>query len=163
MERTNFRFDFTVSGMPLIKVLVDGKIYANHKLYKPGSISIDCDLSDGRHVIEIVHYGKNYNTDSDTYFELQKLYINEVDIKNEIYNCIQYPDLPPWEEWHNNNDVIKWKNNLYLGHNGKLVYNEFTTPSVPWYHQKFSKVHQPVGMTSSKDILEEIKKGFFNE
>ena len=117
MERTNFKFDFTKAGLPLIKLLVDGKIYANHRCTRDGSISIDCELKDGKHVIEIVHYGKNYSTDTDTHFELQKLYINEVDIKQELFNFIQYPDIPPWDNWHVDNHPLEWKNNLYLGHN----------------------------------------------
>ena len=163
MERTNFKFDFTKAGLPLIKLLVDGKIYANHRCTRDGSISIDCELKDGKHVIEIVHYGKNYSTDTDTHFELQKLYINEVDIKQELFNFIQYPDIPPWDNWHVDNHPLEWKNNLYLGHNGKLMYNEFITPSIPWFHKRFSNIHQPQGMRSNKEFLQEMKKDFANE
>lgn len=163
MEHIKFKFDFKQSGMPLVKFVVDNKIYKNYRCIHNGSIEFDCELEDGNHVIEIVHYGKNYITDTDTYFELQKLYINQVDIKEELWNFVQHPDIPPWDEWHIDNDSIKWKNNLYLGHNGKLVYNKFTTPSIPWFHHHFSTIHQPKGMTTDNDLLQSMKEEFFKD
>jgi hypothetical protein len=43
------------------------------------------------------------------------------------------------------------------------MYNEFITPSIPWFHERFSNIHQPQGMRSNEEFLQEMKKDFFND
>lgn len=153
MERIKFEFRHKSKRIPLIKIIIDNKIYKNLLVENNDPIIIECDLEYGKHSIEIVHYGKDYFNDGDKSFELECLLINDVDIKYEIFDFIQYPDIPPWEDWHNNNEKITWKNNLHLGYNGKIVYNNFETPSVDWFKKKFVHVYQPIGMKSSSEVL----------
>ena len=163
MENIKFEFQHVSIKNPLIKIVIDGKIYANMQIDNNDPITIECNLENGKHSIEIQHYGKNYNYDSDRSFELKKIKINDVDVKYEMFKFVQYPDLPPWESWHSQNNPIAWINNLHLGHNGKLVYNNFQTPSIDWFKKNFDNVHQPVGMQSSKEILNLAKEFFIKE
>jgi hypothetical protein len=153
MEHIKLEFHHISIKNPLVKFVINGKIYKNLEVKNNDPIMIECDVSDGLHVIEIYHYGKNYELDSDKSFELTKMKINDVDTKYEIFKFKQYPDLPPWEKWHHNNEVICWENNLHLGHNGKIVYSNFSTPSVAWFKNLFGTVYQPIGMKSNEDVL----------
>lgn len=161
MENIKIELNHISINQPLVKFIVDGKIYENLQIKNNDPIIIDCTLDDGNHVIEIQHYGKNYFTD-DKSFELKKIKINDIDLNYEIFQFVQYPDLPPWENWHNDLEPIAWKNNLHLGHNGKIVYNNFSTPSVEWFKKTFVNTYQPASMQSSKQILE-TAKDFFNK
>jgi hypothetical protein len=162
MEHIKFEFEHVSIGNPLIKFVVDGKIYNNLEIKSNDTITIECDLNNGNHCIEIYHYGKNYITDGNRSFELLGLKINKIDIKYEIFKFCQYPDLPPWEDW-NNDQPVTWPNNLHLGHNGKLVFAEFSTPSVNWFREKFVQVYQPLGMQSSQSVLDLAKEFIENE
>lgn len=162
MEHIKFKFEHASVNSPLIKILVNGKVYANLQIDNNDPIIVECNLDDQKHQIEIVHYGKNYIVDGNRSFELKKLLINDVDIKHEIFNFVQIPDLPPWENWHTNNNPTVWVNNLHLGHNGKIVYTDFETPSINWFKKKFVNVYMPAGMQSSNDVLDLAKK-FINE
>lgn len=163
MEPIKIEFNHISKSKPLIKILVDGKIYKNLEISFTDPIIIECDVKQGRHTIEIIHYGKNYFTDNDKSFELKSLKINDVDIKYEIFKFKQYPDLPPWEEWHIDHQPVCWENNLYLGHNGKIVYNDFETPSVEWFKKKFVNSYRPDGMQSSNTTLALAKQFYENE
>ena len=158
MELTKFKFIHTSCHSPLLKVLVDGLIYFNSQLNTNDPIEFHANLDDGPHLIEIVHYGKNYISDGERSFELTDFLINDLSIKTEIHKFVQYPDLPPWDEWHVNNQLIRWEDNLHLGHNGKLVYTGFSTPYIDWRKSTFVNVKMPTGMQTSAATLELSKK-----
>jgi hypothetical protein len=156
-ERIKIEFHHVSVNRPLVKFWVDGKSYANLQIISNEPIIIECDVTAGFHVIEIQHYGKNYNTDGNRSFELKQFFINGIDMKYEILKFKQFPDLPPWETWHTEYNPVVWDNNLHLGHNGKIIYNNFSTPSIDWFKSNFVKTHQPHGMQSSKEVLDMAK------
>lgn len=158
MELINFKFKHRSLHSPLVKILVDDSIYFNDQINTQDDIEFSCELENKNHSIKIVHYGKNYVSDGDRSFELIDLSINNLSIKSEIFKFIQFPDLPPWDTWHENNKPVSWENNLHLGHNGILIYNGFSTPHVEWRKSVFVKVTMPKGMQSSTDVLEFSKK-----
>ena len=161
-EHIKFKFLYKSShtyGWPLIKFYVDGYCYLNIEANKQEA-EFSCNLSAGKHLIEILHYGKNYKTDAAKFFELKNVYINDIDIKDQLFEFTQLPDLPPWEVWHDGGAQVVWPNNLHLGHNGKLVYDNFSTPSVNWFKHHFNNVIVPRGMESSNETLDNIKEKF---
>lgn len=106
--------------------------------------------------LKIEHYGKNYITDStpDKYFELQHLYINEVDLKHNVYMIRQTAYLPPWDT------TSPSDRSLYLGHNGYLEL-EFTAPINAWIQKIFGvHAHTMHGQTTSCEVLDDVKNFF---
>jgi hypothetical protein len=106
--------------------------------------------------LHVEHYGKNYITDSipDKYFELLKIYINDVDLKHHIYRLQQTAFLAPWD--HEQPPT----HSLYLGHNGYLEL-EFASPIDQWIQSLFNLTEETMhDQTSSKSILQEVKKYF---
>jgi hypothetical protein len=116
---------------------------------------IDADLLSSN-VLKIEHYGKNYITDQnpDKYFELTKVYINEVDLKHHIYNFKQTAYLPPWDL------VEPPDHSFYLGHNGYLSV-KFNSPVNLWLRQLFGLTDETMhGQQTTQAVLDSVKKYF---
>lgn len=106
--------------------------------------------------LKIEHYGKNYLTDNDPdkFFELQKVYINKVDLKHHVYQFKQTAFLPPW-------DVVgPPDHSFYLGHNGFLAIN-FTSPVNTWIQSLFNISQETMhGQQTTPEVLQQIKNYF---
>ena len=107
--------------------------------------------------LQIEHYGKNYITDSspDKFFQLEKIWINEVDLKHHIQLLKQTAYLPPWDT-EGPPDYSH-----YLGHNGYLEL-KFTAPVDTWIKRVFNVTTDTMdGQHSTIEVLREVKQ-FFN-
>jgi hypothetical protein len=107
--------------------------------------------------LKIEHYGKNYITDHtpDKYFELKKVFVNEVDLKHHIYHFKQTAFLPPWDH------QPPPEHSFYLGHNGFLALN-FTSPVNDWIQRLFNLTTETMhGQQTTRKVLYQVKE-FFN-
>lgn len=114
-----------------------------------------CNL-DSHNVLKIEHYGKNYITDQspDKYFELQKVFINQVDLKNHIYKFKQTAYLAPWDS------VPPPDHSLYLGHNGYLGLL-FESPVNSWLQKTFDLTSETMhGQSTTREVLLQVKNFF---
>jgi hypothetical protein len=106
--------------------------------------------------LKIEHYGKNYKTDQnpDRYFELEKIYINDVDLKYHIHRFKQTAFLAPWDIEN------PPEHSLYLGHNGYLCL-EFGSPVDQWIQQLFGVTPETMhGQSTTREVLEKTKQYF---
>jgi len=106
--------------------------------------------------LKIWHFGKNYHVDHgpDKFFELQKAYINGVDLKHHIHRFQQHAFLPPWDK------EIPVVNGLYLGHEGYLELR-FSSPVNAWIQDLFGIQDTTIhGQQTTLECLENIKKHF---
>ena len=140
--------------MIMIKIndtIVD-RFHADHNEW---SGEFGFDLSP-HNVLKIEHYGKNYITDQtpDKYFELQKIFINHVDLKNNIHKFRQTAYLPPWDS------VDPPGHSLYLGHNGYLSL-AFDSPVNHWIQKTFGLNSKTMdGQSTTIEVLTQAKKFF---
>ena len=107
-------------------------------------------------LIQIEHYGKNYITDQvpDKFFELEKIWINEVDLKHHIHKFKQTAYLPTWDHEE------PPETSLYLGHNGYLAL-EFTSPVDNWIKRLFNINNETMdGQQSTRQVLDQVKQYF---
>lgn len=145
------------NGWPLIMIKVNDVIIdrfeANSTTWEKEFM---LDLQD-RNDLKIEHYGKNYLLDNnpDKYFELHKIYFNEVDLKYHIHQFKQLAYLPPWDT------VGPPEHSLYLGHNGVLLLN-FSSPIDSWIQGLFNINDKTMdGQQTTKAVLQHIK-AYFN-
>lgn len=106
--------------------------------------------------LKIEHFGKNYLTDHtpDKFFELQQVFINEVNLKHHVYLLKQTAFLPPWDT------VGPPENSFYLGHNGFLSV-EFTSPVNQWIQKLFNIDDKTMhGQQTTLKVLEQVKNYF---
>jgi hypothetical protein len=106
--------------------------------------------------LKIEHYGKNYITDQnpDKFFELKKIFINDVDIKHHVHKIKQTAYLPPWDT------VAPPEHSLYLGHNGYLGLS-FCSPVNSWLQELFGVSKETMhGQQTSRSVLDNVKKYF---
>jgi hypothetical protein len=106
--------------------------------------------------LKIEHYGKNYITDQtpDKYFELTKVFINEVDLKHHVYQFEQTAYLAPWDTVHPPH------HSFYLGHNGYLSM-QFSSPVDRWLQNLFGLTSETMhGQTTTQEVLTQVKTFF---
>ena len=106
--------------------------------------------------LQIEHYGKNYITDQmpDKYFELKKIFVNDVDLKHHVHRIKQTAYLPPWDS------VGPPAHSLYLGHNGYLELN-FDSPVNGWLQAVFGLTAETIhGQQTSRAVLSSVKQYF---
>lgn len=144
------------NGWPLIMIKVndniverfhaDSKEWSSKFAFEPNRVN----------TLKIEHYGKNYITDQspDKFFELEKCYINGVDLKHHIHLFRQTAFLPPWD----NQSPPDYS--LYLGHNGYLKL-EFESPTNNWLQSLFGVTPNTMhGQQTTKKVLREVKDFF---
>jgi len=155
-ERINCRIDYRSQGDPKCRILVNGKIL--EEFVASGTHHIfSFVVSNGPFVLRFVHYGKDMKKQVDKFIEFEKIYFNDVDLKNIIWDTTQVPDLPIWQ----NKEDYEWKSNLYLGHNGYIEY-KFRSPIIDYllqHHTKGAKVSSNMGSYDMK-LLYEMKEYF---
>jgi hypothetical protein len=148
-----------IAGWPLIRILFNNQQVFNAEAsgeYFEFVIFQDPDALSN--ILKVEHYGKNYLQD-DKFFEIKKILINNVDIDSILWDSIQYPILPPWDSQEN----LEQPGNLYLGHNGSIVWN-FSNPLMLDIQQRLGRtVKQISGQDTTKKVLEDVKDFFFNQ
>lgn len=144
------------NGWPLIMIKINETVVdrfeANTTEWEK---KFNLDLNENN-ILKIEHYGKNYLTDHnpDKYFELQKIFINDVDLKHHIHKFKQLAYLPPWD--HEDPP----EHSLYLGHNGILSL-KFNSPVNQWIQYLFNINSDTMdGQQTTKVVLSQVKEYF---
>jgi len=155
-ERIKCRIDYEAFGNPKCKVLVNGKVAHD---FVGDNVSEDFEFCVGKGTFKfcIMHYGKDMKKESEKFVEVKKIYFNDIDIKNMLWETTQVPEIPSWQD---KND-FKWESNLYLGHNGYIEYN-MQSPVIDFlldYHTHGAKVSSNMG-SYNMDLLYEMKEYF---
>lgn len=154
MEHIHCRIEYKSNRNPNIKIKINDRVI---KKFVADNNYIEFEFLSTEEDIELIVMmtGKE-ERETEKYFELKKMYFNDIDIKGMIWQTTQMP---------NTSDKVKklheWKGNLYLGHNGYLKYN-FKSPITDFlfrYHQPEIKTSH--GMESNdKKLLSEMKNYF---
>lgn len=155
-ERIACRIEYIAQQNPKCSVLVNAKKVKDF-VADTGEIELDFDVDNGSFDFTIEHHSKDMKREPDKFIEIRKIYFNDIDIKNMIWETVQIPTMP---DWQNYNDY-KWEGNLFLGHNAKLNY-KLKSPITDFlfnYHQPSTKVS--AGMTSQNTkFMNEMKEYF---
>lgn len=152
--------DWSESGWPLVRVLFNDKIVANFEANgNQVEFTVQQDPNpQGTSTLVVEHYGKNYHNDS-SFFQVEKVYINNIDFEKILWEGVQHQVLPPWD-WEkdvNNCD----SGNMYLGHNGQIVWS-FKNPILLDIRDRLDKQVKPIsGQDSTREVLTQVKKFFF--
>jgi len=144
------------NGWPLIMIKINEAVVARFEAdCTEWADEFDMVLN-SVNTLKIEHFGKNYLTDHtpDKFFELQKVFINEVDLKHHVYLVKQTAFLPPWDS------VGPPDHSFYLGHNGFLSL-EFTSPVNQWIQRLFNIDNKTMhGQQTTVEVLEQVKNYF---
>ena len=144
------------NGWPMIMIKINEEIVSRFEANgSEWHAELTVDLQQ-QNVLKIEHYGKNYITDQspDKYFELKKVFINEVDLKHHIYSFKQTAYLAPWDT------VSPPDHSFYLGHNGYLS-TMFESPVNDWIQKLFGLTTGTMhGQSTKRAVLNQVKKFF---
>ena len=158
MERILSRIEYVANENPTCNILINGKKqceFTGNSDYFEFPFQVDTK----NFTFTIEHFGKDIKREPDKFIEIKKIYFNDIDIKNMVWDTVQIPKLPKWQNYNDFN----WKGNLYLGHNGSISYN-LQSPIVGFlfdYHQPSSKTQQKT-LVKSNEYLKEIKNYFLD-
>jgi len=155
-ETITCRIDYYSKQSPNCKILVNGKIVHDF-VCVDGQELFSFTVANGPFTFRIEHYGKDMKKDVDKFIEIKKIYFNDIDFKNMIWQTEQVPLLPKWQ----NKRDYKWKSNLYFGHNGHLEY-KMRSPVLDFlleYHTKGSGVSSNME-SYNMQLLYEMKEYF---
>lgn len=151
--------DWGPSGWPLVRVLFNNEIVANFEAngnQVEFTVQQDPTLNNTSTLV-IEHYGKNYHND-DNFFQVEKIYINNIDFGKILWEGVQHQVLPPWDWDININDCDI--GNMYLGHNGQIVWN-FKNPILLDIRDRLDKqVKQISGQDTTREVLNEVNQFF---
>lgn len=141
----------------MIMIMINGTVI-DRFLAETGTWQGQCsvELLPSKNRLQIWHYGKNYNTDHapDKFFQLEKIYINGVDLKHHIHRFQQIAFLPPWDQ------EPPPSTSLYLGHEGYLEL-EFDSPVNQWIKNLFNVGESTMhGQQTTRAVLDDVKKFF---
>ena len=108
----------------------DYEIRLNEKLV---TSSIKCELSEGKHILEIEHKNKSAN-DPDTAIIVKALTFNDITSNKFVWAGVYTPQYP--EPWASEQDSLAQQlpSHSYLGWNG-VWRLEFTAPIFTWIHK----------------------------
>ena len=169
----HIRLEFKVErrfGDPNLRVLVDENL-CSFDGPVPDELELDVHVVPGEHEIRLQHYGKTFldhkfNEQNevviDKHFELVEMYLDEVPLKEILWEGEFFPvyELSYLEQ--NPNLAISIKPNLYFGHNGSWQL-PFTYPAVDWLLlrrlDKVIKVNDPDWLTREEE-LRQVKEFF---
>ena len=156
MEHIHCRIEYVAKENPTCNILINDK---EEYMFIGNSDSVEFEfkvlLGDFKFTIE--HFGKNMKKEPNKSIEIKKIYLNDIDLKSMIWNTVQVPDLPSWQNYNDYN----WKGNLFLGHNSTISY-KLKSPIIEFlfgYHQPSTKVSQ--GMTSQNNEFMNKMKEYF--
>lgn len=156
MEHIHCRLEYTAKDDPKVRISVNDSVV--HE-FIGGNTHEEFEFvaRDKNLIFKIEHYDKDMKKEINKYIEIKKIYFNDVDIKDMIWETTQQADIPSWQ---NKSDFV-WQSNLYLGHNASISYN-LESPIMEFlldYHQPDKKT--TVGMSSdNNNLLHEMKEYF---
>ena len=155
-EKIRCQILYEANGNPTCKIVVNGLCV--HQFVGSGNKeTFDFEVGEGPFSLRIVHYGKNMKKDLDRFIEIKKIFLNDVDLKNKIWETTQVAEVPVWQDASS----FKWEANLYFGHNGYIEY-EMESPIFNFlheYHTFGAKVSSNMGSYDMK-LLYEMKEYF---
>ena len=152
--------DWSQSGWPLVRVLFNDEIVTNfeadgHQV----EFTVQQDPSSNNiSTLVVEHYGKNYHND-DKFFKVEKIYINNINFEKILWEGVQHQILPPWD-WNKQVNICD-NGNMYLGHNGKIVWSFKNPILLDIQHRLGKQVEQMSGQDSTREVLEHVKTFFF--
>lgn len=156
----NFSFE-TRLGIPEIRVGINDEVLyegdVKHKL------NLEKELQQGSYFFYIEHYNKTKYQASvkgiDKHVAIEKISFDDVSLDEQLWDGKFYPMY--LHNAHNEPQYIQ--PNLYLGHNGKWIYN-FEYPFVVWVIRKRNlgpKLKNTIFQTD-EESLSEARKWFEN-
>ncbi len=156
MEEINLKIKYIAKDNPKCRISVNETSIHEFTADKTQEV---CSFSvpEGAFDIKIEHYGKNMKKEVDKFVEIEKIFLNDIDIKNKIWDTTQVAEVPQWQD---KNDY-RWKGNLYLGHNAYVSYR-FESPIYKFlseYHNQDKKVSSNME-SYDMDLLYEMKDYF---
>jgi hypothetical protein len=148
--------EYKANDNPKCKILVDNVVV--HSFVAKDTVeNFYFHVPKGKFNLKVLHYGKNMKTDVDRFIEIEKIFLNDIDLKNMIWETTQIAELPKWQ----NSKDFEWRSNLYLGHNAYIEYN-LESPIIDFlleYHTKGTKVSSNMD-SYDMDLLYEMKDYF---
>lgn len=153
--------EYSESGWPLIRVSYDSKTIANFEANNSTlEFTIKQNINSTTSCLCVEHYGKNYQTDN-KFFEVKKIFVNNIDLEHLLWDGVQYPILAPWEEQCLQD--VSYPGNLYLGHNGRIEW-KFNNPILLDIQKRLGRnVTQIQGQETTQAVLDQIKDYFWNQ
>ena len=155
-EKINCRIDYESEHNPNCRILVNGKVVHDFVASKQ-LVKFSFTVNKGPFDFRILHYGKDMKRDLNKFIEIKKIYFNDIDLKNMLWDTEQVPQLPEWQKMED----YKWESNLYLGHNGYIEY-KMHSPILDFlleYHTKGAKVSSNMG-SYNMELLYKMKEYF---
>jgi len=156
MERIQTRIEYTALEHPTCRVLINNRLVHNF-VGDDTAVEFDFEVDSGDFTFTLEHHGKDMKKQAKKFIEIKKIYFNDIDIKNMIWETVQKPKMPHWQNYKD----YKWESNLFLGHNSTIDY-KLSSPIVNFlfdYHQPSTKVS--AGMTSQNtSFMAEMKEYF---
>lgn len=159
IENIKLKFNYrsqSNNGWPMIMIKINDRIMARFEAnsdHWSGDFDVPMQPTNS---LRIEHYGKNYIADQspDKYFELEKFFINDVDLKHHIFLFKQTAYLAPWDT------IPPQAHSFYLGHNGYLELI-FDSPVDSWIQRLFGVTSETMhGQSTSYQVLEDVKQFF---
>jgi hypothetical protein len=155
-ENISCTIDYESKNDPKCKILVNGMVVHDF-VASEQQTKFYFTVANGPFTFRILHYGKDMKKDVSKFVEIKKIYFNDIDLKNMMWETEQVPELPRWQD----KDDYNWKSNLYFGHNGYIEYN-LNSPIVDHlleFHTKGAKVSSNMG-SYNMELLYEMKDYF---
>jgi hypothetical protein len=151
MEHIHCRIEYIAEGKPTCNILINQEkqftFTGDSNFYE-----FTFKVNPGDFIFTIEHFGKNMKKQANRFIEIKKIFLNDIDIKGMIWETVQMPELPSWQNYNDFN----WQGNLYLGHNATISY-KFHSPIIDFlfgYHQPTTKVSQGMSSENSSFMLE---------
>jgi len=144
-------------GWPLCRVLWDGEQVANFRAMGDSIEFTVLPSQTGTSVLTVEHYGKNLYQEHEKFIDIKQIHINNIDIKNILWECTQYPIVAPWDEPYTQDG------NTYLGHNGQIVWRFENPLLLDIQHRLGVRQDTQEGQESTRTVLNQIKEYFANE
>lgn len=158
MEHILCRIEYISKFNPTCNILINNKIVntftGNNNYYE-----FEFSVPAGNFDFTIQHFGKNMIREPEKFIEIKKIFFNDIDIKNMIWDTTQIAKLPAWQKQSD----FKWDSNLFLGHNGTISY-KLKSPIIDFllnYHQPVLKTSH--GMSSDDNNFLKIMKEYFEK
>lgn len=131
-----------VKTVPKVLIKIDDEQLYDLDIKQSRSIPIEKHLSQGKHILEIIFYNKNYKEsgpDGDMAVLIKHIKFQQID-KDLHYLSKYFPEYPKNFLQEQKQSGKEWSQSIlsnYLGWNGRYVM-QFETPIYAWIHQKLN-------------------------